>query len=304
MKKTSLLIAIAFLLILRTHAQTDLLTLAENDLKGAVKSATIKAHWMKEMFGELEPKSFYFGESCSFNKEGLLTESLREENFDYKKEYSFKYDKNNKLIFKRSEFGKEKEKKHYTWKPVYDQQGREIELNMYDEKDKLNSKHKIKYRDDGQIQSSVYYNGDGDVSARLEYVYNSRDQLISTTSYNRDDKVFRKETAEYDEKGNKIKQEIKEFAGKYGTDILYSWKYTNGKKTSEFKTTVNDSKTKKYSLEFDQWGNVIREVTASGTVITTVYTFDSNNNWITATSSFNGFDGPTVYRKVREIRYY
>ncbi|MET0461861.1 MAG: hypothetical protein ABW007_01850 [Chitinophagaceae bacterium] len=304
MKHRLFLIISSCLLLLRTQAQTELLTLAENDLKGSVRSATIKAHWMKEMFGELEPQSFYFSESCSFSKEGLLTESVREENFDYKKEYSFKYDKSNKLIFKRSEFGKAKEKKHYTWKPVYDQQGREIELNMYDEKDKLNSKHKIKYRDDGQPLSSVYYNGDGDVSTRLEYVYNSQHQLISTTSYNRDDKVFRKKTAEYDETGNKIKEEIKEFAGKYGTDVSYSWKYANGKKLSEFKTTVNDNKVKKYSLEFDQWGNVIREVTASGTVITTEYTFDSNNNWITATSSWKGFDGPAVYRKVREIRYY
>ncbi|MCG2614579.1 hypothetical protein LZZ85_09815 [Terrimonas sp. NA20] len=304
MKKRISLIAFSFLLLLHMQAQTELLTIAENNLKGSVKSATIKAHWMKEMFGELEPDGFYFGESCAFNKEGLLTTSTREENFDYGKVYSFRYDKNNRLSVKKSEFGKAKEKKHYTWKPVYDADGKEIEVNMYDEKDKLNWRQKIKYREDGQIKESVYYDGEGDLSSRLEYIYNSKNQLTSTTSYNKDDKVFRRVTAEYDEQGNKVKEEIKEFAGKYGTDVSYTWEYANGKKIAEFKTTVNDNKVKKYSSEFDQWGNVIREVGASGTVITTVYTFDSYNNWVTATSSWKGFNGPAVYRKVREIKYY
>jgi hypothetical protein len=304
MKKQLLLLLLCCSALLQTHAQTELLTIAENKLNGPVKSAVTKAHWMKEMFGELEPSSFYFSESLSFNKDGLTTLSTREENNGYKIEYNFKYDRDNRLIQKNQEYGKEKEKKKYTWKFVYDAQGRQTETNTYGDKNELASKQKMKFRDDGKLREAVNYNSDGDVNVRIEYIYNDKNLLTAVTTYNREEKVIKKAESAYDSDGNKTNEEIKEFVGKYGTDIWYAWRYIGGKKIVEVKMTLNDNKKRQYSKTFDEWGNVIKEVEASGTIITTVYTFDSNNNWITATSSWKGIDGPVNYRKVREIKYY
>lgn len=304
MKKQLLLLLLFCSALLQTHAQTELLTLAENKLHGPVKSVVTKAHWMKEMFGELEPSGFYFAESLSFNKEGFVTFSSREENNGYKTEYNFKYDRNNRLTQKNWEYGKAKEKKKYNWKLVYDAQGLQTETNTYGDKGELASKQKMKYRDDGQLKQVINYNSDGNVNVRIEYAYNDNNLLTTITTYNREDKVIKKVESAYDSDGHKVNEETKEFIGKYGTDIWYAWRYLDGKKVVESKITVNDNKKRQYSKTFDEWGNVIKEVEASGTIITTVYTFDSNNNWITATSSWKGFDGPVNYRKVREIKYY
>jgi YD repeat-containing protein len=304
MKKQWFLFALSVMLLLQTHAQTELLTLAENKFNGPVKSATTKAHWMKEMFGELEIDRLYFNEYFAFNKDGLLTASSKEESNYYKKESSYKYDENNRLIQKKEEYGKEKEKKHHSWKLVYDAQGRETEQNFFDDKGKFYWKHKLKYQEDGKLKESVYYNGEGDVSVRLEYSYSSPGQLISTKTYNPSGKTIKTITAAYDKEGNKIKEEINEEAGKYSSDITRNWTYSNGRKTRESKRSFSNNTERLTIEEFDQWGNVIKRIEPSGTVLTTTYIFDSYNNWITATCSWEGSNGPVTYRQVREIKYY
>ncbi|RYE57476.1 MAG: hypothetical protein EOP48_05705 [Sphingobacteriales bacterium] len=48
-------------------AQPLSLTLPENNLTGPVKSATTKAYWQKEIFGEWENSGFYFGHHFACN---------------------------------------------------------------------------------------------------------------------------------------------------------------------------------------------------------------------------------------------
>jgi len=207
-------------------------------------------------------------------------------------------------VQQKDEYGKPKEKGQRTSKYVYDPQGREKEHDVLDGKGELVVRYKVQYREDGEVKERVIYSKDGRVSVRMEYAYDSQKRLIATTTYNPDDKIIKKVTSEFDSQGNKIKEEVKEFVGKYGTDIVYYWAYINGRKARETKTTLNNEKERRYSSEFDEWGNIIKQVEPSGTVINTVYTFDQYKNWVTATSSWKGSDGMVRYKKVREIQYY
>jgi hypothetical protein len=297
------LVLLAFFPILQVNAQTDLLTLAENKLHGPVRSVVTNVHWLVEKFGDWENASEYWKETAEFNKAGLLTASSKNES-KFESSNSFSYNKKNQLTQWKDVFGKEGEKKkHYVRKYVYDANGKETEVNFYGEDGDLLWKEKKFYREDGLLKEIFTYSGDGDLITHTAYTYNDSKTLQSIIQKNSKKETVKTNEFEYDGKGNRVKEVTYDSYTKIKK--IFIWTYDNGIRATQ-KTTIIDSKRERNEFfTFNKYGNEISLSDLEKYKRETVYTYDSHDNWITATFSFKNYEGKeSRYRIVREIKYY
>jgi hypothetical protein len=301
--KKSLLAFPGLLLILQLNAQTGLLTLAENKLHGPVRSVATNVNWLVEKFGEWETASVYWNETAEFNKAGLLTSSSKEES-TFRSKNSFSYNKKNQLAQWKEVFGKQKEKqKQYVRKYVYDANGREIELNFYGDDGGLSWKEKKHYHEDGSLKEVFLYGGEGSLITHSVYTYNDSEKLQSVTAKNSKKETVRLSEYEYDEDGNRTGEVT--YDKNSNTMKTFVWVYENGARVSETKTTTGSNGKRAEQIEFNKEGNETSLSNLDNYHRKTVYTYDSRNNWITATFTFKNYEGKkTGYRMVREINYF
>ena len=302
MKKVLLAFS-GLLLILQLNAQTELLTLAENKLQGPVRSVATNVNWLVEKFGEWETASVYWNETAEFSKAGLLISSSKEES-KFKTKNKFSYNKKNQLAQWKEVFGKEKEKeKQYVRKYVYDANGRETELNFYGDDGELSWKEKKHYNEDGLLEEVFLYGGGGSLITHSVYTYNDSKRLQSVTAKNLKKETTRLSEYEYDGDGNRTGEET--YDRNSNTKKTFVWVYENGVRVSETKTTIGSNGKRTEQIGFNKDGHETSLSDLDNYNRRTVYTYDSHNNWVTATFTFKNYEGKNAgYRMVREIDYY
>lgn len=291
----------AILMSITLPAQTEIGTAAGNKLNGPVKSVTTSVNWLKEMFGELEISRPYYKEAMHFDKAGRITGSTWSEDI-FERSYRFEYNKKGLLKEKTytHKTGKKSQSMRYTF--VHDDAGKQTEEDFFSTSGKFAWKKKFHY-EDGNLKQIIHYNEDGGKSITEDFVY-EEGHLSKHVFTNSMKEVYKTVVYKYDSSGQLTREDLYEKKGSDYAMTSVVRVVRDGRIVSETTTISEKGKHKNKVQEFDAWGNVVKLVEVSGTVYTTVYTFDQHNNWITATTSFKGFDGPAHFRKDRTILYY
>lgn len=301
--KKLLLAFSGIVLTVQLNAQTELLTLAENKLHGPVRSVATNSNILEEKFGEWETGSVRWTETAEFNKEGLLTSSSRKES-KFETSLHFSYNKKSQLTQWKKVYGQEKKKdKQSVRKYVYDDKGREIVLDFYGDDGALSWKEKKNYNENGLLKEVFTYNGDGTLALHSVYAYDNLKRLQSVTQKNSKKDIVKTTEFEYDEDGNRTGETTYDKFSNTKANTV--WVYKNGIQLSETKTTTNSTRKRSEQREFNKAGYEISYSDLDNFSNKTVYTYDSHNNWITATVTFKNFERKNAgYRTVREIKYY
>ncbi len=173
------------------------------------------------------------------------------------------------------EFGSENEGSKL--KNKYDNQGKLIEENYYDQLGNLGERDVYKYDEKGNFIEVKYIMPDGSYPRKLEFKYDTNNKMIEDNYYFSDDSIMSGTLYKYDEKGNQIERR------------------------SNTPNTIPQISIYKYDsignmLEWDSYYK-----SKIGRIYTYKYEYDKNYNWIKRTTFNNGVPKSITER---EITYY
>lgn len=295
-----ILSAILILLFTISSAQVKKTDLSTNNLYGPVKSTKQYYINAEEKFGELVKGKTVSTITEEYNKEGWLTASHLVEGSSVTKT-TCKYDKNSNLIEKRID----KNGNVSTTRLKYDSDGREIELDTYNDKDKLETKLKTKYNSDGNPESASLYYGDGSLKEKTFFTYNDKKQLSEKSFYDAEEQPTKTVTMAYDDKERlAIDLEITSDEEGLIQMIGKTFEY-NDKGLVAKKIYMNmDGDQQPTEFEYDSFGNIIKDYSGEQNFQTDVHTYDKRNNWIKIIRLFNLLGNERKFIIEREIKYY
>ena len=166
-----------------------------------------------------------------------------------------------------------------------DEHGRLIQYDEYH--DGYTTKEEYERDENGNTIKSISYDSDGNITKIYEYEYDETGREIKCVRYDDDETVAYWREYEYDEGGNKIRSRS------YNTTenheyTTYEWKYDENGREIYSSYETNDIVEEKQENEYDEDGNIIREIQTSYDSDTgqkqsqTIdeYTYDDNGNRI------------------------
>jgi hypothetical protein len=295
------LIAPVLLLALSISATAQLKKIdrSTNNLQGPVKSTTTVYHRAEEKFGELTKQFVQMTETEEYNKEGLLTSSKLVIGSSITKT-TYKYDKANNLIEKKEDEGGD----ITLMQAIYNADGKEVELNTFDNKGVLETKLKKKYDEQGQLITANLYNGDGTLREKETFVYDEQKQLKEKTTSNA--KGAEKKMSSYKFNGKGLL--LEEIAFTYEeliSFVYYINEYDDKDRVILKKKSLPDNENfEDTKIEYDPYGNIINEFTNSENYQKDKYTYDSRNNWITSLREWYYLKNKRKYIVERTVKYY
>ncbi|MET0462028.1 MAG: hypothetical protein ABW007_02705, partial [Chitinophagaceae bacterium] len=265
-------------LSMSVSAQLKKIDRSTNNLLGPVKSVTTVYHRAEEKFGELTKQFIQMTETEEYNKDGFLTSSKLVIGSSTTKT-TYKYDKANNLIEK-----KEDENGDVTLlQAIYNADGKEIELNTFDQKGALETKLKKKYNDQGDLITASLYNGDGTLREKETFAYNEKKQLDEKTTYDAKGKEKKMSTYKFSDNGLLL-EEIAFTYGELISFIYYVNKYDDKGRVILKKKSLPDGESfEDTKIEYDPYGHITNEFTNADNYQKDKYTYDNRNNWITTT---------------------
>lgn len=265
-------------------------------LKGKVKSVSQKVYKGSEKFGEVQKDSAFcglFNAECNttyYNEFGNKTK-VEYETFFFGKEV-FTYDANQFLVVMENfdQEGKLNQKIIYQ----NNKTGKPLENISYQGVDGILSfKEKMKYDAKNNVIETCKYDANGKLKTKEECKYDEKENLIEKRITNsevgyiyEDGKIVEEPLSEkytylYDEKGNKIEENIYK-----DNDILhekYTFKYDN--KGNEIEQQLfSNKKNIRATSEYDSERNIIKKSYLNNfgdtlLVVTSSYTYDKYKNW-------------------------
>lgn len=264
-----------------TNAQSKKRTDAEKEnLRGKVMS--VKDKYYEEgttFFGLIPFKKKFWDEYKEFNKEGnfVFEDKPSYHGGNYRDRSFYKYDERGNCIEQINSNYENGNKYTYSnhYKYIYDEYGNIINENWYSY-DRLVYKYYYKYNDSGYCIEQLSYKNENDSTPTKEnYIRDNKGNIIETKKYSSfgDSKIV----YEYDNKGNRIKEEYYDKAdNEPKRNLLY-----------------------KYNEEKD----IVEEIHSDNYyTIKYIYKYDSKGNWKTQTK-YKG-NGSIDYIVKREIKYY
>jgi YD repeat-containing protein len=272
----STIIAAFALLSFHAIAQTPKTTRAGADLKGPVKSTSSVTYLAEEKFGTLVKDEAFMTEFCEYNKDGFLISTKETEDEDV-----------------------------FNTKLIYDADNNLVEANRYQGKSELIAKFKVKYNEQGLQSITSLYKADGSLEEKNVYAYNTKNLLAKQITYDEDGKKVAEETYEYDSEGRVSKETyISENREKKMETTVTTYAYNSKGQAIKRNELHADGTHRNYKLEYDQFGNLIKEYADEENYNTYTYSYDSKNNWIKQekVNAFSGTKAEYIYE--RTIKYY
>ncbi|WP_172918670.1 hypothetical protein [Capnocytophaga canis] len=292
--------------------------LQEAKLKGKVKSVSQKVYKGSEKFGEVQKDSAFcglFNAECNttyYNEFGNKT-AVEYETYFLGKEV-FTYDVNQFLVTIEhfDQKGKLKQKGIYLNNEI----GKPFEMNTYEGVEgTFDSKKTMKYDAKNNVIETCKYDANGNLKTKEECKYDEKENLIEKRITNsevgyiyEDGKIVEEPLSEkytylYDEKGNKIEENIYK-----DNNILHEkWTFKYDNKGNQIEQQLFSNKDNiKAILEYDSEGNPIKKSFLDNfgdifLVVTSSYTYDKYKNWIRHII----YKNKKIERIVeREIEYY
>ena len=254
--------------------------------------------------------TYFFHETRTYDTDGKEIENISyDKNENIEKRTTYVYDANGKNI---EETDYDKDDKIVRQVEIeYDTAGREIKWECYDEYGRCTiqriytrdehgkliqydeyynghtTKEEYERDENGNTIKSISYDSDGNITQIYEYEYDEMDREIRCISYDDDETVAYWREYEYDEGGNKIRSRSYNITEnqEYTT---YEWKYDENGREIYSSYETNDIVEEKQENEYDEDGNIIREIRTSydsdtgqkQSQMIKKYTYDENKNRI------------------------
>jgi YD repeat-containing protein len=295
-----ILSALVILLCTNSSAQVKKTDRSANNLLGPVRSTHLVYIRAEEKFGELVKSHTEFTLTEEYNKEGLLTAAKLVDGSSVTKT-TYKYDKRGNLIEKRED----EDDEVTTIRLKYDSDGREIELDTYKDKGKLETRLKTKYNSDGNPESASLYYGDGSLKEKILFTYNDKKQLSEKSFYDAEEQVTKTVMLAYDDNKRLINDvEMVMDEDEKVTVNAKSFEYNEKGQVTKEKYMKSDGYEKADELEYDSFGNVIKNYSNEQNFQLDVLTYDNRNNWIKTIRRFNLHGNERKFIIEREVKYY
>jgi YD repeat-containing protein len=295
-----ILSALLILLCTISSAQVKKTDRSTNNLFGPVRSTHLVYNRGEEKFGELVKSHTEFTLTEEYNKAGLLTATKLVDGSSVTKT-AYKYDKNGNLIEKREDENDEVT----TIRLRYDSDGREIELDTYKDKDKLETRLKTKYNSDGNPESASLYYGDGSLKEKTVFTYNDKKQVSEKETYDAEEQVTKTVMLAYDD-NKRLMNDVEIVMGEdeKANVNAKSFEYNDKGQVTKEKYMKSDGYEKTEDLEYDSFGNVIKYYSNEQNFQLDVLTYDNRNNWIKTIRTFKQLGNERKFIIEREIKYY
>lgn len=278
---------------------------AENDLKGNVKSVLIKEWEMVVKFGDPVKDVCISTEEIHFKKDGNYDEkSYSYENGDAKRTRKYTYNKNNQVTEIKVSYVEGH--KVEIQENLYNTKNQLQEINFYFDRKKLYGKDKYTYDENGLV-SIIKYNGEGKFDGKQTYKWDDQSRMITENTYNDKQEPVTLFDFKYDKTGNVIWQgETTQYSGTAipvsQTEFMYNSK---NQLTYTFKKLDSYNDSYEIFYTYDAYGNVIKEVEKYRskknpvTKYTYTYTYDSNGNWLTKLIEDKDKDYEFIEREIK-----
>jgi YD repeat-containing protein len=296
--KQSLFVLFLFLVI-STSAQPKKIDRTTNQLQGAVKSTSTVYFRTKEKFGELVKDFKEMSEVEEYNKDGLLTASEISIGKTSVTKTTYKYDNAGNLIEKKED----EDGEVILIQLLYNADGKETEVNTFNGKGALETKLKKKYDERGLLVSAILYNGNGSLREKELFKYNEKKQLSTKDIVDPKGDTTKILEYGYDEEG-RLGIEIQLNQGNEISMEGAAYTYdSKGRIATKTRMPASGDKTTQ-TLEYDSFGNIIKEFTSTNNYLTDELTYDNRNNWVKMIRTMHY---PLLSRKYiveRTVKYY
>jgi len=255
--------------------------LHDYNLKGKVKSVRETSYKAIDRFGEIQKGdiidefSLFSNYYVLYNNRGnILTEIEYDLDGSIDNKSTYSYDKNNRvleIIWLNNDGSQDR------WISKYDEHGYLVEDKWYEDDGSLYLKYQYVNDNNGNILSTSCYAADGTLKSKFIKKYDQKNNLLEHKEYNSLGEIILEQQNRYDKSGNRIEK-------------IY--------KRSDFYNMSLSS--------YDDKNNVIEEIdySSDGKVKekrTYSYEYDKKNNW---TTKIHYRNGNPLYIIEREIMYY
>jgi hypothetical protein len=303
--KTTVTFFISFLLLTTiSKSQQQIITVANSDLHGKVKSVTEDVYEGVLKFGDVTKGKKTRHSEERFDKDGFaVTRDYTYYDEDGKKDdgfsQSFSYDKNNRL----SAMKEEDDGEFFQYKITNNSEGKAEVIDIESKKGKLMSRLKYKYNSAGKEIEVAEYNSDGALVQKTTTSYNPGNRQEETI-VNKDGKIIEVNKKVLDERGNILESINITYKGNKKDEYTRQYKYNQVNKVTEERNSISGLDKKEVFL-YDEKGNLVKHVDEYGSIEVHTYTFDKNGNWIKKMSDIKDkFLGDKIEICERSISYY
>lgn len=300
--KKQLLSLFAAAAALVAGAQTDKTDLAENNLKGRVKSVNEIEYEAVEKFGEVEKgkkTSRIYREYNAAGYETLFIHERFEDGETDKFVRTTRYE-NNKLIEMKEEDNGQVAVSRFK----YNAQGAVESMDELDGKGRLKSRQKTKYNTDGLAVEVNVYKGDGSEYLRVVSTYNAKKEKVKEETYTKEGGLITAYTFAYDSRGNQAEYTYIDYGRNQKKPTAYKYVFDDKDRKVEERHSIAGLD-KKEVFEYDAQGNLIGSVDQYGAEEKKVYTYDAQNNWTKCiTTKKTPYLGTEYVIQERQVKYY
>jgi len=224
------------------------------ELKGKVKTLTIKRYKAREAFGEVTKDELKSSEVVTFSKEGKIEHVFSSYYYsDEKSEYESFYTYTEKKTISEQYYNDDFSGKLITF--YTDWGGKESEIS-YDESGDQSWATEYTYDDNHRLIERNHYYGKEFNSREKNFQYDEKGLVKSYKNYNNDGELTEISYYEYDAKGREVECTVEDGEGAVSYSIVHT--YNDEGYTSCYKFVGTYYKnTEEYTYEYDKQGNYV-----------------------------------------------
>lgn len=222
MKRNLFILIIALILLVSCIGNQRENSLSEANIKGKVKTLTTYQYDASEKFGQAQKEKLRFTTTNFYNEEGNLTE----QNLSYlpsgeiTQKRIYEYDEQGNALVK--DYNKDG-KHQYTYKYIYDKNGKLIESNNFDSDGKRTDKRVTQYDTEGNKIITLHYDENDSIEWKWTYTYENNGKKVTLKAIKPDNSISWINIYTYDDNGNEIEDNTVDANGKISTARAYQY---------------------------------------------------------------------------------